>query len=277
MDSQGVACRQDGGLSTLRGAWMTWFREIVAGTISGVLTVGALSLFTFTQRDRIHDWLVAQDPSCADTGQLVPLGAGALKADASSAALDPSFGQQPSDAVDGYAGSWWVPQLASPRRDPNDKHTWHVAQLKPQAASRTLVLDLPNARRVRLVCVVNGLGESRPRYLMHGTVASVTVWGDQSAKETQSLQRLPSEQMQEYQEAARDLGMTTRVSLRVDAVGSGETVLSYDPDDCFPEALGTQMDRLSDGETPQRPDDLGCLRAPVPSAGLSEVVVYVEP
>jgi hypothetical protein len=248
-----------------------------AGFLSGVLTVGVVSIGTFVARDPLHDWLVSQDPSCAEPGDLTPLSDRDLTADESMGAADPSFGKQPSDAVDGYAGSWWVPALADPHADPDDKHTWHVAQLQEDASTRTLVLDLDDEQDVRLVCVVNGLAESRTRYLMHGSVSAVTVWGEQrSGAKKQSLERLPAELMQTLQDAGTAIGKTSTIHLEVDAVASGETVLSNDPDDCYTAALGTQMNPLSDGETPQRVDQDGCIRAPVPQAGLAEVVVYVR-
>ncbi len=250
----------------------------LGGVIAGVTAIAVVSGVTFWQRDRIHDWVVSQDPTCQEPGSLTPLSGDDLKADASSGAEDPSFGRQPSDAVDGYAGSWWVPDLGDPHANTEDKHTWHVAQLKRDPGTRTLVLDLGSKRDVRLVCVVNGLAESRTRYLMHGSVSSVTVWGDDSSRSVQrSLERLPAEQMQTFQDAAGDVGSTTSVHIRVDAVASGETVLSNDPDDCLADASGTQMNPLKDGETPQQVYADGCLRAPAPYAGLAEVVVYVRP
>lgn len=230
---------------------------------------------SYLARDDIHDWIVARDPTCAEPGSLTPLDSTSLDADASSGAQDPSSGAQPADAVDGYAGSWWVPELADPRRDEEDKHTWHVAQLQTAPESRTLVLTLPRAQHVRLVCVINGLPESRVRYLMHGTVASRAVWGDDTAPATRALERLPAERMQSWQDAGGDLGNTTTVNLRIDAVVAGETVLSPDPDDCYLVASGFQMEPLADGERPQRPDPEGCLRAPAPYAGIAEVLIFV--
>lgn len=125
--------------------------------------------------------------------------------------------------------------------------------------------------------VINGLPESRARYLMHGSVSSVSVWGDDSSRSVQSsLERLPAEQMQTAQNAGSDVGHTASIHIRIDAVASGETVLSNDPNDCSRDASG-QMEPLEDGETPQQVDGEGCLRAPAPYAGLAEVVIYVAP
>jgi hypothetical protein len=246
--------------------------DVLSGLIAGVTAVALVSAVTFWPRDRLHDWVVSQDPTCQEPGSLAPLSGDDLKADGVSDAED----QQPSDAVDGYAGSWWVPELGNPRANVEDKNTWHVAQLQRDPGTRTLVLSLGGKRDVRLVCVINGLAESRTRYLMHGSVSSVTVWGDDSSGSVQtSLERLPTEQMQTFQDAGRDIGRTRSLHIRVDAVASGETVLSNDPNDCFPVARGFAMGQLEDGETPQRVYAEGCIRAPAPYAGLAEVVVYI--
>jgi hypothetical protein len=139
------------------------------------------------------------------------------------------------------------------------------------------VIDLGKTRHVRLVCVVNGLAESRERYLMHGSVSSITAWGaDPADSEQRTLQRLPAEQMQTLQDAAGDLGETSTVHLRVDAVAAGETVITYDPDDCYIDPSVPSMDLLADGEKPQHLDPDGCIRAAAPYAGIAEVVVYVK-
>jgi hypothetical protein len=83
--------------------------------------------------------------------------------------------------------------------------------------------------------------------------------------------------MNYFQEAGGgSIGRTEVVHLRIDSVYSGETTETFDPDDCLPqeEAVGYRMPTLPDRETPQQRYAPGCVRAPVPVAGLAEVKVY---
>jgi hypothetical protein len=81
--------------------------------------------------------------------------------------------------------------------------------------------------------------------------------------------------MQVFQEAGDDLGKTSSVHIRIDDVFAGHTVESFDPDDCHSYARN-RRESLPDGETAQERDAVGCIRAPVPIAGIAEVLLYVR-
>lgn len=262
---------------------MEFLSRVMASLIAGLLVALLIGLVARVWlKDDIHRWLVARDPTCAEPGALVPVDVSRLEV--TESAGDPSArvaegGGSPEDAIDGYTGSWWVPDLESPRLNPQDKHTWHVARMATASEARTLTVVLPEKMDVRLVCVVSGLPESETRYRMHGSVRELAVWGSSSSESPTTLQRLGAERMSYYQDAGGEsIGSTVEVHLRVDSVFSGQTVETFDPDDCLPPrpAAEYRMEVLADEETPQRRFAPGCIRAPVPAAGLAEVMIYVR-
>lgn len=262
---------------------MDFVSKVIASLIAGLLVALVLALLAQVWlKDEIHRWLVSRDPTCAEPGDLVPVDGTQLRA--AESAEDASIqiaegGATPEDAIDGYMGSWWVPDLDSPRADGNDRHTWHVARLSTVPEARTLTLTLPEQMDVRLVCVVSGLPESDTRYRMHGSVRALSIWGAFGDRSQSTLQRLGAQQMSYFQEAGGEsIGFTDEVHLRVDSVFSGQTVETFDPDDCLvaETAAEHRMASLADEETPQRRFAPGCIRAPVPAAGLAEVMIYAR-
>lgn len=275
---------------------MEFLGKVAASVTAGLLTALIVALVAKVYfKDDIQRWLTTVSPTCAEPGDLTPIELSPPAASGGTAAFTSQAkegGNEPGDAVDGYLGSWWVPVLDDPRVDPEDRDTWHVARLTDDAKARTLTLKLPQQMEVRLVCVVSGLPESAVRYRMLGSVRDIAVWGSGQAESASTLQRLGENQMSQFQEAGgASIGETRQVHLRIDSVYSGETVESFDPDDCLPERSEDQpvtdedfglfaddyrMDTLGDEETPQRRFEAGCLRAPVPVAGLAEVTIYVQ-
>lgn len=266
------------------GRRMDFVSRILSSLFAALIAALVLGLIAKVWlKDDIYQWLVQRDPTCSEPAGLTPVdpvGVSEPKTD-SSPPSGVEGGASPRDAFDGYLGSWWVPHLESPRVDVNDRHTWHVARLAKDPESRTLIVTLPDELEVRLVCVVSGLPESETRYRMHGSVKDLTVWGADAIDDVSqsTLQRLGPQRMNYFQDAGGEaIGSTSTVQIRVDSVFSGETVEAFDPDDCLlgEGAAEYRMETLADLETPQQRYGPGCIRAPVPAAGLAEIMIYVR-
>lgn len=259
---------------------MAFMGRVLSGFVSGVLV--ALAIWIVVElafKEDIQDWLVSRDPTCQNPGDLSPVDTSTVVAEGPTSpdSVVKEGGGEPSDAVDGYSGSWWVPELLSPRGS-SDLDSWHMPHLGDET-SRTLTLTLTSVHDVELVCVVSGLPESRSRYEMHGSVRDIAVWGDDPAAASQnSLVRLGLGRMRLEQEAGSSLGRTKHVHIRIDNVYSGQSVETFEADDCRrgPKAYEERLPTLEDAETPQRRYLPGCIRAPVPVAGIAEVAIYVK-
>lgn len=234
---------------------------VVSGIISGCILWAAATYLSNQYSDTLDTYLTRLHPTCDAPGDLTQVPAEEISAQGGGTGADA--------VIDGYFGSIWLPKT---ERDPA---TPHIPTFASDASNRSLTLVLATTEDIRLVCVNNGLGNSESNYQNWGRVRSVAVASGAQTEpaRTTVLLSLPVAEMQRMQEAARDLGPIDNITIRAESAYGGMTIETFDPDHC-----GQDSDRLrlEDGETAQSRFVTGCIRAPVPRAGLSEVVLYAR-
>jgi hypothetical protein len=140
-----------------------------------------------------------------------------------------------------------------------------------------LTLKLRAPTDVELVCIVNGLSNTYTNYENWGRVRTVTIWKDDSADtKTAVLQSLGADTFPNAQFAARRLGTTTELHLRVEDAYAGLTQESYDPDVCFGKKAPAIIAKMSipDGFIGEPRYSEGCIEAPSPNAGVADIYLY---
>lgn len=236
--------------------------DLLVGIVAGVAAATTLAFCSYLFRD----WLQSEFavPSCETPTGLVQVSNQDIQA------RGPAMADQwaANNAVDGYPGSLWIPPLAA-------SEGTHQARFRSEPDQRTLELRLEGDPDVELVCVNNGLANSATNFVNWGRVRTVEVWtpsGDD--RQVTTLQAFPGEEMLTMQTVAKDLGTVDVIHLQVNDAYSGITVETFDPDLC---GQSSERVRMPDGETAQLRFEQGCLRAAVPKAGISEVVVFAKP
>jgi hypothetical protein len=234
--------------------------QVVSGALGGVLAVVLVAVFGLWQQDRIEVWLSQSFPDCGNTS--------GLQAVDVASAIGPESEHPADDAVDGYFGTIWIPPL---KPDPDHNHR---AVYLDDPAQRTIELHLADSADVRLVCVNNGLGHDPVAYSNYGKVRNIEVWTDRDSQHRRTtLPVLPDNEFQGMVDAATRLGDAKVVYLQLVDSYIGVTAETFDPDACNVEA---EHAKPLDGETPELRFDRGCINAPAPEAGLSEITVFTE-
>jgi hypothetical protein len=234
--------------------------NVLSGAIGGIIAAVVILVASLLFQGRLSNLATRFNPTCEHPAGLVE-----VRIQADDQADSPTF-----QVSDGDFGTMWQPQLEpSPAKSP------HQAFFEPDPDTRTLDVRVPDNSHVRLVCANNGLANDRTHYQLYGKVRTVEVWGDNSTKhERTTLGVEPTESMQQMQEVGRNLGSPHAVHLRLVDTYAGETVTTFDPDDC--DTLSAERKRQPDGETAELLYSRGCIRAAVPQAGISELVLFTD-
>lgn len=236
--------------------------EVVTSVTTGVIAAGVTALLAFVFREPISAYVAEQNPTCDAPTGLVQV----QSTDLSVVGQGDTVDHQPENAVDGYLGSLWVP----PRRP--ESLQAHQALFFEDEAQNTIHVTLPEPTEIALICVNNGVANNREAYENWGRVRTVAVWRDRSTDaDVTTLASLPPDAMQTAQQVAEDLGTTDHFTMQVKDAYAGSTIQGFDPDWC-----GGESERVSrpGGETVQLRDERGCLLAPSPRAGISELTIF---
>lgn len=270
--------------------------DIVSGAVSGVVAGVVATVIIALAVDHYGDrWATQQDylnPSCAHPKGLRAVPSSSLAASGST--KDDEKFNRPSKAVDGYAGSVWLPPTKPPAEE-----TSHVLPVFDASTNTLSIKFLDGAHEVRLVCVNNGLGGEEKRFQNFGKVKSLKVWADNETSKaiTAALTSLPFERSGDLQDAGTDLGTAKIINLQVIDAYAGNTNIFHDPDVCESLVADDARREFDKGsressvtfekyklryydEHYKRIDnnqplyEPGCIVGATPSAGLSEVVLY---
>lgn len=241
------------------------WRDILAGAVGGLIAAAVLGGITFFLRNEIQDIVDARYPTCLKPTGLTQVSPDRIRPTGQS--LDPAY--DPSMATDGYLGSMWIPPLR-----PESKPAHQALYLTNEGAN-TLTLRLDEPVDVKLVCVNNGVANNAVAYANWGRVRTVLMWtSDNQEKTPTTLISLPTEELQQMQAVATDIGTTDTLNLQLVDSYTGLQVQTFDASSCNVPA--EYAPAREDGEVPKLRYERGCLRAPIPRAGLSEVVVFTK-
>ena len=246
-----------------------WFSNVTSGLISGVAAGVVLLVGAGLFAEAISDVAGNANPSCASPRGLKPIDKASLSVEAGSVhAPTRSASYGAAAAIDGYGGSIWVPLL-----DP-DKQNHPLPTFNLQNDHNVLTLSLSSAHDVKLVCVVNGLANTYTNYSNWGRVRTIEVSRPDDVIATTVLQSLGPDAFPNSQLAARNLGSTKTVRLRLLDAYAGLTVESYDPDVCLADAATDVREGSPVAAGVQPRYERGCLINPTPMAGLADVYLY---
>ncbi len=258
----------------------TWFSNltsgVVGGVVSGIVVVIALGWWAPQLSDRLQE----VNPTCDQPRGLVPLTRGDYlegSAAAEGYAQDKTFGAD--KVLDGYPGSIWIPSLP-PANEREAQLGNKVPVFDSQNGNNILTLHLSKSNDIELVCVVNGLGTSYFRYQNWGRARTVSVWAeDEKQKETTVLKSLGADDFSNAQMAAKRIGVTKTVHIRLDDAYVGLIVETSDPDVCYEgQDVAKLVDNLAtiDGKKMGREPQLdrGCFARATTKAGLADVFLY---
>ncbi len=238
-----------------------WISNVTAGFVGGLLASLALVALLAWQSDRIARLTIASNPTCEVPTGLSPVPAKDIKS-ATGPQLAPLY--NPGKAIDGFGGSIWIPPIKTDGVHP-------IPEFVQGQDTLTLTLDEPHD--VQLVCVVNGLANSFTNYANWARVRTVAVSGDNKGSvQTSVLSSLGTDSFPNSQLAARALGTTRTVSIRLVNAFAGQTQESFDPDVCFKDG-SKGVPKLS-GMSWQPRFEQGCIVDPSPNAGLADVFLY---
>jgi hypothetical protein len=170
-----------------------------------------------------------------------------------------------SSVLDGNPGTLWMPPLDKPRSGRGH------GEVRLRPGQSTLILGFRDGKKrdVRLVCAVNGLASSPQRYRSWGRIRTVQTKTDVDNRSHLSVLRtLDDGSFQNGQEINLHRGSTATIKIDVIDTYHGQIVEEYDPDICNARAIAR------DPRLQWRSDKSGCVVAPQPFAGFSEVQVY---
>ena len=235
--------------------------SVASGAISGVVAAGLLLGISYLAKDQLSSWTTKFAASCEHPSGLVEV----------PIIVDEASDSPLAAISDGDFGTTWTPRL-----EPKTLKSPHQAFFMEDPSLRTLNVRVPKGSDIKLVCANNGLANDRTHYQMFGKVRTVEVWAnDDKHKTRSSLGVEPTESMQQLQEVARNLHGVDTLHLQLDDSFAGETVITYDPDDCDTDSA--ERLKQPDGETAELLYPRGCIRAAVPRAGISELVLFTRP
>ncbi len=238
--------------------------DVISGCVAGVAATLAVSGSAVVFQDQIGRYISELHPTCVQPTGLIEIPPETMTA-TGPAHEDDEGDKPPSEVLDSYLGSLWVPPL--------QKESWsrHRAVYSSKPEDRTLTLQLPEGVDVQLVCVNNGLAYSATAYRNFGRARTVRTWvGASDDPVVTTLASQSSDEMQQLQEVGRDLGEVTELHIRVDDAYPGETVETFDPNAC-----GQASEEIAVGrEVVQLRYERGCIAVASPYAGLSDVVLY---
>lgn len=236
--------------------WSTTASGIVSGVVSGVVAAALVAVGVGVFASKISDVTLKANPDCSTPRGLKPVGKEGV--DATGDFLKPNgtatdyYG--PRKVLDNYGGSIWLPPQTADEQNRVPLFT---------TGKNVLTLTLKPPRDVRLLCVVNGLANSYHSYQNWGRVRTLTVWGkEQADSQTAVLASLGADSFPNAQVAARQLGLTDQVNIRLDDAYTGLIIQTGNPNECRDNA--TVLALLNEG----------CILKPNPLAGLSEVYLY---
>lgn len=238
--------------------------EMATAVASGIIATLLVAVLTYAFRGPIAEYVAQADPTCTEPTGLVQVPRESIEV------KGPSDGAAYRDVNinDGYLGSLWVP----PRRPESLRE--NRAVFFDDEGRSVLTVRLDEVTDVALVCVNNGIANNRDAYENWGRVRTVTTWVDKSSEGvTTTLASLPPDEMQTSQEIAADLDAIDHFNLRVRDAYGGSTIQGFDPNWCGGRSVTVPR---PGGESVQLRHPRGCLVAPAPRAGISELIVYEE-
>lgn len=254
----------------MRAWWSNMSAGLVGGILSGVVASAIVILLASTFfADRIAGAALLVNPTCDSPRGLKPIPKDQILTPGGTAlaGVPGATSYAPAEALDGYGGTLWIPELAPS----TSKHP--VPEFAAGEKSR-LTIPLKSSHDVRLVCVVNGLANTYNNYENWGRVRTLRTWSDDDAnQQTVVLQSLGADNFPNAQFAGRDLGNTTHVVIELVDAYAGLTEESHDPDVCVKKGWNPSP-AITPQNNAQLEFDQGCLISAVPWAGLSEVYLY---
>lgn len=239
--------------------------QVVSGVIAAIVATALLSYYVQRYEAEVKQLADQLSPTCSD-----PAGLRALDAHDIRKTSGQAYGKRNRSlygghqVFDGNPGSIWIPPYTA--KD-------HRAIFN-YPKSDTLTISLAKKQNVALVCVNNGLANTSNNYMNWGRTKDIMVWGDGSPGGHHTLSTNSSDDFVAMQVAAQNIGETDAVHIRLMTAYVGQTIESFDPDICLSKAESRRGDKGR--YKVELRDPRGCIVAPTPKAGLSEVMLFVK-
>ena len=282
---------------TRQGPFPSLTAEVVAGSLAGVLGSALIAVLLAVNADRIADLTLNANPTCASPRGLHEVTGLEATGFHETDPADPDPNDPTAEggrfddsyAVDDARQSLWVPPLVTPPpMEAGRDFVGREPRFDVTNDRNVLEIRLPEAEDIKLVCVVSGSTQWWITYQNLARVRTIEIWGhDDDDHQLGTLQSLGSDDFPNAQLAARNVGTTDVVHVKLVDAYSGHRVETFNAKACLGGATkrgssaGALQDYLSKQEYDLASDTLhryepGCLLEPRPWAGLGAVYLYAK-